>query len=198
MNRHWLVWLVAVVAFGLACMAGHRPQFDYFTKTVLTNWADSGTKIKNLQFFLDAPLELEGVIESESAVVGEYHELIVRKKVLIDHVVFPAKTRGTVVEIVPDYDALLPKIKKFLKMDVTRTLWVCFEWNNEKILPFYPDASGSYVLQEKKHGSRKVLYGGKEYAIIGRGRMNGLLYDLDYGEELQRQNRKQDDGRGFN
>jgi hypothetical protein len=198
MNRHWPAGLVAVFALGLACAAGHRPQLAYFTKTVLTKWVDNGTKIRNLQFFLDDPLELEGVIESESAVVGEFHELVVRKKVLIDHVAFPARTRGTVIDIDPDYDEILPKIKLFFKMDVTRTLWVCFEGNNEKILPFSPDASGSYVLKEKKPGSRKVYYGGKEYTIINRGRLNGLLYDLDYDEELQRQNRKQVDGRGFN
>ncbi len=83
-------------------------------------------------------------------------------------------------------------------MDVTRTLWVCFESNIEQVLPFYPDASGYYVLQEKNAGSNKVLYGGKEYAILGKGRLNGLLYDLDYDEEAHEQNREQKDGRGFN
>jgi len=63
-------------------------------------------------------------------------------------------------------------------------------------LPFYPDASGHYALQ-RKAGSNQVLYGGKEYSILGKGRLNRLLYDLDYEEDLQSQHSEQDDGRGF-
>ncbi len=123
MNRHQMIWLVVAITLVFGCTASYRPNLEYFTKTVLTKYADSSPKLRNLQFYLDESLELEGVIETESAAIGEYHELIVRKNILYDHVIYADGVRGTVIKIDPEYHEIWPKIKKWLKMDVSRTLW---------------------------------------------------------------------------
>jgi hypothetical protein len=192
MNRHWPVWLVAFALLGLECTSPPAKHLSQFTKKTLVDYTGNGDKLMNLQFFIQGKLELEGNLESVNAEIGEYHELVVRKSSIIDRVRLSDRLPGRIMKIEPSWPTRLPFLKKvadFIGMDISYTLWLCFEEDASKVLPFKPDPAGYYALSETKPGSAKVQYGSKEYAIVSNGTMNALWYSLDYKENNAKQRR---------
>jgi hypothetical protein len=192
MNRHWLVWLVAAALLELACASSVNKNLSAFTKNTLADYTGDGDKLKNLQFFLEGKLELEGNLESVNVEIGRYHELIVRKSALIDRVRLSDRLPGRIMKIEPSWPSKFPLLKKITNrvgIEIKYTLWISFEEDDSKVLPFRPDPAGYYALSETKPGSAKVQYGTKEYKIVSQRPMNALWYNLDYKESNGNQRR---------
>lgn len=192
MKKNHVVWSVVAALFGLACMRSHMTDLTRFSTATISSYTGDGDILTNLQFFLDGELELEGHLESMDVQVGEYHQLIVTKFAIIDHVTFRDRLPGRIIDVQPRWARQFPTIKKFaahLGFKVTYTLWMCFEEDATKILPFRPGPGGYYYLSETSPGNGKVKYGKKEYSIVGDGTLSGLWYKLDYNESSKNQDR---------
>jgi hypothetical protein len=149
---------------------------EYFSKTTITKYAKEPEKIKNMQFFLEKELILEGTSES-------------RESQVIDHVRFPDYQYGRVIDTKSRFPNLIGQVLERINVENITTLYLCFDDDITKLLPFRPDAAGYYVLLETKPGSGKVMYRGKEYSILSAGPVPRLKYDLDYKKSFERVDR---------
>lgn len=163
-------YLLAFIGCSLLFLASCSPKIP-FTQAIREQNKLTPEELKRIQFYISGPVVLRKGSATEKEKTTDEGKLIIKSGKSIDQVMFKAKTKGTVDQVV----------------DINN-LKVAFEDGAEKSLVFSSktDRNGYYrLIMLNDNGKYKVNYGGESYNVVNGSEQSILLFKMKSLKELK-------------